>query len=196
MRLYLMRHGETDLNKEVRLQGQVDYPLNELGRQQAREAGVKMKKAALVFDRIYSSTLDRAIETAVLATGAERDRIIKDERLMEIDYGPYDTVRLEDIGPEAFDFFRDPVHVLPPKGIESIQALSARVGSFLETLKTETRDLDNVLVVTHGVAMRAIFGCLLQQPGTAVWSMPIDNCELFYADCDGTCYQAPVKMSL
>ena len=66
MKIYLIRHGETDWNKLRRLQGQADIPLNEFGRQLARETDPALRDVP--FDRIYTSPLKRARETAELVT--------------------------------------------------------------------------------------------------------------------------------
>ena len=65
MKLYMVRHGESQTNFEKRFTGQADAPLTDKGREDARRAGEKLK--GLTFDRIYSSTLSRAAETARIA---------------------------------------------------------------------------------------------------------------------------------
>lgn len=64
-----MRHGETDGNRGNRLQGRADIPLNENGIRQAKVAGEKLLKKNLIFDAVYSSPLQRAMDTAVLVSG-------------------------------------------------------------------------------------------------------------------------------
>ncbi|MBR5636167.1 MAG: histidine phosphatase family protein, partial [Pseudobutyrivibrio sp.] len=68
MRVLLLRHGQTDLNVQKRLQGSSDIPLNERGREQARETKAFLDKQGLKVTRIISSPLERAIETGSLAT--------------------------------------------------------------------------------------------------------------------------------
>ncbi len=79
MILYLMRHGETLLNREGRLQGQIDTELDAEGIAEAERAGAFVKAQGLVFDRVYSSHLSRAVDTAALVSGWERDRIRIDD---------------------------------------------------------------------------------------------------------------------
>ena len=76
--IYIVRHGETDWNKEHRIQGHVDIPLNDQGKLDAKKAKDKLKKVK--FDVVFSSPLSRAYETAKIITDNE---IIIDKRLME-----------------------------------------------------------------------------------------------------------------
>ena len=174
--VYFMRHGQTDWNIGRRLQGQMDVPLNEAGRAQAREAAERFAAAPLRFDLVISSPLDRAVETAVLATGLPREAIRLDPRLLEIGYGPYEGAAFADLEGDMLSFIRDPDHCPPPEGVETIAALLDRAASFLADL----RDLeaDTVLAVTHGVAIRAILGCLNEGDRSMVWGMPVHNCQL------------------
>ena len=64
MIIYLFRHGETDWNKERRLQGHSDIPLNEFGRELAVKTAAALKEKGITFDRAFCSPLNRAFETA------------------------------------------------------------------------------------------------------------------------------------
>ncbi|MCC8104597.1 MAG: histidine phosphatase family protein [Clostridiales bacterium] len=70
MRLYIIRHGQTEWNSSYRLQGRTDVPLNENGRDLARKTGEGLTREGIYFDRIYTSPLSRARETAELASGS------------------------------------------------------------------------------------------------------------------------------
>ena len=174
--VYFMRHGETDLNRQGRMQGQSDYPLNDTGRAQALQAGARFAERGLRFDRVISSPLSRALETAALASGYEAERIDTDPRLMEMGYGPYESLVFQELSPEVFRFLRDPEHVPAPEGMEPIPALVARLGDFLEDLRQDERE-EQLLVVCHGVALRAAIRNLLDDAGA--WKMPIENCVLY-----------------
>jgi broad specificity phosphatase PhoE len=85
---YIMRHGETDWNKEGRVQGHSDIPLNETGREQAKEISQILKDVH--FDEILSSDLSRAVQTAE-AIALERKIAIKtSQALREKSYGKYE----------------------------------------------------------------------------------------------------------
>lgn len=103
MEIYLVRHGETAKNREKLLQGRSDLPMNEKGVRQAEGARDFLRERGIHFDRIYSSPLQRAVRTAVIAAGLEDDRaIMRDERLLEMDYGPYEGMSLTHPSPELW----------------------------------------------------------------------------------------------
>ena len=115
--LYIIRHGETAKNKKKLLQGRSDQSLNESGFSQAADAGDRLRSMGISFDRIYSSPLIRARQTAeqILKRGGKSDPdgeagidaspIITDERLIEMDYGPYEGMDLENPAPEVMAVF-------------------------------------------------------------------------------------------
>ena len=103
--LYIIRHGQTAKNKQKVLQGRSDLPLNEEGRQQSLDAGAALREQGIKADRVYSSPLIRAVETAKLACGT--DDVMTDERLIEMDYGPYEGMDLTSPAPEVIEFFMD-----------------------------------------------------------------------------------------
>ncbi len=87
MEIYIVRHGTTPWNEKKKLQGSVDKELNEAGRRVARLTGEGVRD--IPFDRIYSSPLKRAYETAELIRNGREIPIDTDDRLKEIDFGDY-----------------------------------------------------------------------------------------------------------
>lgn len=182
MKLYIMRHGQTDMNVQGKMQGHINCPLNDTGRSQARAAAEVIRAGELSFDRIITSSLDRTRETAELATGVPREKYETDDRLIEIDYGELDGLTYEQMGPEMQAFLKDPVNLKAPEGVEDLDAVMSRARSFLQDIAEEgvkNPDL-NILVVSHGVTIRAMIGCILgiERPDRAIWGMPIDNCSI------------------
>ena len=103
MKIYLFRHGETAWNKERRLQGQSDIPLNEFGRELAMKTAEVLKE--IPFDRAFASPLSRAAETARIIMGERDIPFMTDKRLMEMHFGSYEG--------DAFDPPKvDPAHPL------------------------------------------------------------------------------------
>ena len=76
MKIYLFRHGETDWNKQRRLQGQSDVPLNAFGIELAEKTARALEQEGTVFDRAFSSPLSRALETARILSGGLPTRCI------------------------------------------------------------------------------------------------------------------------
>lgn len=91
--IYVIRHGQTELNNAHALQGRSDHPLNEVGVAQAREVGKRLADRGVVFSHVFSSPLQRAMQTAQLV--APDAQVVVDKRLIEMDYGPYEGADLK-----------------------------------------------------------------------------------------------------
>lgn len=163
MKIYVIRHGETDANRNGILQGSSDWPLNEDGIKLAKITGEKMK--GIKFDACFSSPLDRAIKTAelVLKYSENNVDIQLDDRLKEINMGVL----------EGKKFKRDKLEVPPIKMLlfhknaflagrfkngETIRQVCKRTQSFLNQLSK--MNYENVLVSTHGCALRGMLNKL------------------------------------
>ena len=101
--IYLIRHGQTEQNNRKILTGRANYQLNETGLAQARGAGVWLRERNIHVDLVYASPLDRALDTAALAAPGVETRI--DERLIEMEFGPYEGMDLLHPAPEVKAFF-------------------------------------------------------------------------------------------
>ena len=136
--IYLMRHGQTQLNVEHRFQGRADIPLNEKGLRQAAEAGRALRAAGIVPDRIYTSPLRRAMQTAEAAFGLPEEKLIRDDRLAEITFGWVDACPRDQI-PDGFadTFFHHPDTYIPPENGETYEDVLARARSIVKDLRRE-----------------------------------------------------------
>ena len=170
--IYIIRHGQTELNNRNVLQGRSDCPLNEKGRQQASAA--KEKLAEVRFDAVFCSPLIRAVQTAkILVPAAEP---VVDARLIEMDYGPYEGLGLDRLPPEVLTFFEDFVHNPAPAGMEQLGSVVRRAGAFMEDCcRTEA----DVLVSTHAIAMKGILEYLTPNSHGSYWSKYIGNCAVY-----------------
>jgi broad specificity phosphatase PhoE len=126
--LVLVRHGQTQWNREGRWQGQADPPLNATGRRQARQVAQALSGARP--EQLYSSDLRRALETAAIV-GAELGlTVIPEPRLREIDLGRWQGMLAADIkaeGPDEFQRWHDsPLTTRPPDG-EDVRTMAERV---------------------------------------------------------------------
>lgn len=147
LRIYVARHGQTDWNKEGRLQGQKDIPLNDTGRAQARELAARM--AGVPLDAIYTSALQRSRQTAEPLQG--RAPILALPGLNEQSLGAFEGVSRDEKDRERRAEYerreKNPDDTLD--GGESTHQHLARVTSALETIRKD-HPRGNVLIVAHG----------------------------------------------
>lgn len=191
--IYLMRHGETDWNRQERMQGQMDCPLNENGRHQAAKAGKKLTDLGIRFDRVCSSPLCRALETAQIISGRPEQEIITDPDIMEMGFGPFEGVFFVDMPAEMFTFFSDPERFPAPEGMETIPHLKERTGRFLDRLRTADPG-GTMLVVAHGVALRVLLGHLMGPDWDRGWKMPLENCCIYRVVLQDGAFSFPEKV--
>jgi probable phosphoglycerate mutase len=161
-RLLLIRHGQSTWNRERRIQGQLDPPLSEEGREQARRLGHRL--AGRRFAGFYSSDLKRAFETAdaiAAATGAQPK---SDPALREIYLGEWEGLDIEEIAaryPDAWaSWVKEPDWDLVPGGERAVN-FEARVAGAIDKI-FQHHEHGDVLVVTHGgviqIALQRIVG--------------------------------------
>ena len=159
--LILLRHGQSQWNLENRFTGWVDVPLSERGIAEARAAGTKLRGRRI--DRVYTSVLQRAIDTAELALEEARLRdipTIRDAALNERMYGDLqgkdkDEARRE-FGEDQVKVWRRSYDVRPPGG-ESLADTAARVLPYWEsTIRPDLVAGRHVLVAAHGNSLRAL----------------------------------------
>jgi len=175
MRVFMIRHGQTGRNKAFLLHGRTDDELNETGIEQAREASGLFKSAGIVFDKVCSSPLKRAIQTAEIISDCVP---IIDERLIEMDYGPFEGTDLTNLPPDLKFFFSDFVHNPAPEGMESLESVVDRAGDFLEDLKKCT-GCNNILISTHAITMKGLLEYLTPGSNGSYWSKNLGNCEIY-----------------
>lgn len=172
MKLYLIRHGETQWNKQRLLQGRTDMPLNENGRQVASMTAEGLRD--ITFHKVYSSPLSRAYEMARLVTEG-RYPIQTDQRLTEISFGIYEGLCCGRDGynipdPDFINFFQDPGKYVPPEGGESVQELCHRTMSFLTELAEDPENQGKtILISTHGASLRSMLVGIQKKPLSEFW---------------------------
>ncbi len=178
VRWYLVRHGRTELNRDNRVQGQNQTPLDEEGLAQA--VRLRDRLAGETFVAAFSSDLWRAEQMAqailydrpvVLATSPD---------LRELDYGLWDGLTVEAIKDRDNDGFARIMsgdHDFAPPGGESVTRLLARTGRFVEQAKGQVPQ-GNLLVVCHGGSLRGLVVHLLGLPPAAFWSLRVDLASL------------------
>lgn len=171
-RLFLVRHGETDWNREGRLQGGKDIPLNALGRMQAEEAARRLKELTPNYATIdyLCSPMERARETMTILRrelDLPQQEFRIDERLRELTFGDWEGFTWREIRKSANASERERAQArerdkwgfVPPGG-ESYRMLAERIRPVLEGLSPDT------VMVSHGGVARAVLA-LVGAVGTA-----------------------------
>lgn len=176
-RVFIIRHGQTMMNKSFSMQGRSDEPLNDEGIKQAEETAAWFKEQGITFDRVYTSPLTRAVQTAEIIAGSSVE-IIRDQRLVEMEYGPYEGCDLRNPPPELLEFFSDFANKPAPEGMEQLDSVVARLGDFIEEIKSSPEDM-NVLVSTHAIAMKGALEYLTDGPKDTYWAQHIGNCAVY-----------------
>ncbi len=160
MKLILVRHGETLSNRENRVQGITDMELSDYGRMQADKLAESLKGEPI--ERIVSSPLKRAYETAKAISRFHGAMIEADRDLQEMNHGDFENLTIQELKEKHITVLRqwenDPASVVMPNG-ESLHDLQRRAWSAIEGIITETAR--NAIVVTHNMTIRTIL-CKIQ----------------------------------
>jgi broad specificity phosphatase PhoE len=143
--LLLARHGETDWNRELRIQGSSDIELNELGRRQAQFLAQELTDVEL--DAIYASDLSRARETAAAVAATHGLEVNLDARLRERSFGSWEGLTREDIEafPQGSRHDGESDDEVRERMLEAVQAIA------------DAHPGEQVLVVSHGGALNTLW---------------------------------------
>lgn len=156
MRLYIVRHGETELNRQFRFIGRTDIGLSPKGRSQAKAVADRLRDENI--KAIYSSDLLRAMQTAEVIAGLLSINIRSVAGLREIDFGDWEGMTYEEIDEVDHQHFHawvnDPTAVLIPRG-EIWEHFEQRVRDAINGIVESERE-GNVVVVSHGGPIRLI----------------------------------------
>jgi broad specificity phosphatase PhoE len=183
--LYLIRHGETLLNRYQKMQGWADSPLTEPGKAVAIETGKKL--ANISFDRVYTSDSGRTVETAelILQQNQQYDNLVtqKTRELREIFFGSfegeasdviwekmrrekgYDNVA-EMLSKLTMEEVLNLFHSIDPLGhAENYQEFTNRIDKGLNIITNDAKnEEENVLVVSHGVVIMNLVNKFSKEP--------------------------------
>ena len=170
MKITLVRHGETDFNKEGKIQGLSNNLLNDTGRRQCRD--LRMRLSDQHFDFCYMSPLARTVETAMILIG-DRVEMIPDKRLIERDMRDIEGNSRELY---AVDKFWDYNLNSGDQNIEKIQDIFERCRDFLDYVIKKHPGKD-ILIVSHGAPVRAMHHILRKSNLTGnLRDINIKNC--------------------
>ncbi len=160
-RLYLVRHGATQLSAENRFAGEIGVTLSDEGREQV--ARLSERLAARPFTAVYTSPLDRTVETAAILAKPHRLELQKRDGLKEISHGHWEGLtrgEVEERFPEEYAAWeQDPFSFAPAEG-ESGVAVLARALPVIREIVLAHRG-ERVLVVSHKATLRLVLSSLL-----------------------------------
>lgn len=176
MKLVLIRHGQTDWNLAQRLQGHSEIPLNATGRDQASALARRLSNQS--FDLIYTSDLERAMETATILAGGKKE-VKTDPRLREINFGAWEGLTYDEIKqkyPEKLALWENDVyHNAPPNG-ETVEQLTKRIKLALDDLNANHNR--TLMVVAHGGALQSMVCLALNLSPRMYWQFQLSPASL------------------
>jgi alpha-ribazole phosphatase len=177
-RLLLVRHGETEWNKEGRYHGVTDVELSETGLGQAKRLGQRL--AAEKPDALYSSPLKRAMQTAQQIAEVNNLSIVPRDELRELNLGDFEGKRFRGVGDEGrpLEAAWEAGNIeFSPLGGETLHQLHDRVVGFVSTLR-ERHSEGVVLIVSHGGTLRMMICHLIGIELRYWWRIRLESAAL------------------
>lgn len=178
IRLLLVRHGQTAWSAERRYQGSSDVPLNSTGLRQAATLGKYF--AGHKIDAIYSSNLQRALQTAAAISQATGVAVVPDPRFRETSFGLWEGKtysELQEQWAQHLTAWRlDPITNTPPGG-ESLEQLLARAGDGIREIEQKHHD-ETIMIVAHGGVLRAVICYALNLPSATFWRIELGSASI------------------
>ncbi len=177
----LIRHGETDWNRQHLFQGQEDISLNQAGLIQANKlANFFLNWQDHKYHAIYSSDLARAMETAKPLAKKLNLEISLKSGLRELHFGDwqgYSFLDIKEKHPTTFKRWQDdPFAVSPPQG-EELEDFFKRITETMRSLIAKHQG-ERIIIITHGGVIRAWLTHLFAMPKEKFWRLEVDNTSL------------------
>ncbi|MDY5497919.1 MAG: alpha-ribazole phosphatase [Anaerobutyricum sp.] len=173
MRIYLVRHGETMLNRTGCYYGKTDAVLSETGIAQAKSLGKLF--GGTEFDYVVSSPLVRAYNTAEIITRGRTQEIFCDSRLVEQDFGIFEGLTYEQIKeqyPKELTAWNKEYETYRIPGGESFSMVRGRVEEFLSDLPRENKTM---LLVAHKGTLGHLLSAMLSLPLNGYWNFVFEQ---------------------
>jgi probable phosphoglycerate mutase len=160
-RLYLVRHGTTQLTAEDRFSGAVGVELSEVGRRQAARLGERLRNERIT--ALYSSPLSRSVETATIVGGLCGLSVQMHDGLSEINHGRWEGLTRDEVmarhGAEYAAWEKDPFTVAPEGGEPGVSVLARALPAIREIVERHAGE--RVVVVSHKATIRLVISSLL-----------------------------------
>jgi len=169
MKIYFIRHGETDWNTEIKLQGRTDISLNENGRKVAKWTRDAMRD--IMFDVAFTSPLKRARETAEIILEGRDIPILDEERIIEVAFGTYEGNKKSSWDDNMNNFFLHTDLYVPTEGGETIEEVLKREKEFLDEIFANPKYQEStILISTHGAALSGLLTVIKKNPIEKFWA--------------------------
>jgi broad specificity phosphatase PhoE len=176
--IILIRHGETDWNREQVFRGRIDVALNEVGLTQARAVQESLKDTEI--DGIYSSPLSRAFETATIVGENRNVEVRGEEGLIDIDFGAWQGLSHQKVKEEYKDLYEtwlaQPDLVTFPDG-ESLKEVRIRSMESLEEV-IKNNPGKTLALVSHRVVLKVLLCTILGLELSRFWYLRQDTCAI------------------
>lgn len=175
MRILLLRHAETDWNRERRFQGWRDVPLSATGREQAESAARLL--AATRIDAVWSSPLARARDTAAIIAAPHRLAVQESEAFREMGFGDWEGLTRDEVReryPDAHRAWAETPHEAAWPGAEPLAAVRGRALAGLEALRAAHTG-QTICLVSHGITGRLLILEALGLGPDRLWSFQLSS---------------------
>ena len=176
LEILLIRHGQTDWNRDRRIMGRKDIPLNRAGKSEAKELARALKGVAI--DAIYTSPVLRAVETARFLLDGRGGRVVHIDDMAEIDYGHWIGKTFEEVVPEKefHVYHKTPRKACPPGG-EPMCEVYERSVRFIEKIRKKHKR-GRVAVVSHADVIKTVLVHYLDMDLNDLLKFRIDNASI------------------
>ncbi|MGV3708468.1 MAG: nicotinate-nucleotide--dimethylbenzimidazole phosphoribosyltransferase [Gemmatimonas sp.] len=171
--VYLVRHGQTDMNVQGRCQGSLDVPMNDEGELQVAALAARLQ--GIRFDAAYTSPLQRAVRTARVIVGESAMNMEMVPGLSELSYGTWQGTSYDEWPEASGDLWRRSPHEMTfPEG-ESLADVRARVVPAFDAILRANQG-KTVLIAAHGHLNRVLLGAVLADRAPSFWEIEQPNC--------------------
>jgi broad specificity phosphatase PhoE len=175
MRILLLRHAETDWNRERRFQGWRDVPLSATGREQAESAARLL--AATRIEAVWSSPLARARDTAAIIAAPHRLAVQESDAFREMGFGEWEGLTRDQVRerfPDAHRAWAETPHEAAWPGAETLAMVRARALAGLEALRAAHTG-QTICLVSHGITGRLLILEALGLGPDRLWSFQLSS---------------------
>lgn len=177
-RVILVRHGETDWNREEVFRGRIDVKLNATGLRQAEETGKALTGMSIA--TVYTSPLSRAKITAEKIAQSQKVSVVEEEGFTDVHFGEWQGLPLREVRerfPDLYDTWKNEPQKVKFSGGESLKEMAERSRGALLRL-TEKHPEGTVCIVSHRVICKVMILNMLELPLSRFWNIRQDTCAI------------------